>query len=756
MSEVNASRLGAQIRAHRAAAGLTLEELAEASAISVRAISNVERGVSRNPHRHTIDALARGLALSDDDRAELARIASPPADRQDDIVIGGCALPRPLPHFMSRARELSLIQGVRSNPRDSAPVIVVSGQPGLGKTALAVRAAELSAERYPDGQLFVDLAGIDSAPMSAEDALDRLLRAIGTPLAQISNRLDERAGQWRAATADRRLLVVLDNAGDEAQIRPLLPGAGDTLVLVTSRQTLGGLEGVTRIMLEPMTRAESVALLRTITDSPFQPEDEAAEVARLCGYLPLALTIAANRLLSRPGWTMSYLADRLSDPARRLNTLTAGDLAVRTAFELSYAQLTEASKLVFRRLGLVPGTSFSGDLAAVLAGLDVDAAEDHLDRLTELNLLQLAPAPGRVRFHDLLRLFANERLAQDEPATAVQAVREQMMRWLLGTATAAGLWFDPDHTEHVVVDSNPDLATADAAKAWLQTERSSWLAAVRHASQAGWHTQVIDLAEAMHWYSENDPRWTGWIDVYQMAAHGARQLGNRRLEATHLNYLSWAVRVCGDRPAESAQLAIEAGALAEQIGDQRQQGWALKYAAGAYLMLDAPGQERAIAALNRSIECFESVGDEGGVIQARLGLGHALISAGRPAAATQMYRTVLSCLDKICLAHFVGRTTRAAVANALGRSLLRLGRFEEALAELNAGMPYVEGYGEPEFLGKTLLLVASAESQLGLVDDAQDHFHRALAIFEAVDLAELADQARAGLWQLFANAPASA
>jgi tetratricopeptide (TPR) repeat protein len=240
-----------------------------------------------------------------------------------------------------------------------------------------------------------------------------------------------------------------------------------------------------------------------------------------------------------------------------------------------------------------------------------------------------------------------------------------------------------------------------------------------------------------------------------MALHGARQLGDRQLEATHLNYLAWTLRVCGGRPAESAQLAIEACTLAEQIGDLPQQGWALKYAAQAYLVLDGAGQERAIAALNRSIECFESAGDAGGVMQARFTLGHALISAGRPAAATQMYRTVLSCLDETSLAHFVGRITRATVATALGRSLSHLGWFDEALAELNAGMPYIESYGEPEFLGKTLLLVASAESRLGLVDDAQRHFHRALAIFEAIDLAEPADQARAGLWQLFDNAPAA-
>ncbi|MET8040608.1 AfsR family transcriptional regulator [Micromonospora sp. NPDC005215] len=545
---------------------------------------------------------------------------------------------------------------------------------------------------------------------------------------------------------ERRSLVILDNAADEAQLRPLWPGLGAGLVLVTSRRALTGLDGVLRLVLQPLSPDESMRLLRTITGSAFHraAPEVTAQVGRLCGHLPLALRIAANRLASRPGWTMAHLADRLSDPNRRLAALTAGDLAVEAAFSLSYAQLSGPARQVFRRLSLMPGADFGGELAAVAAQVAPVEAEDHLDELVDLNLLQPAPQPDCFRFHDLIRLFAITHLQADEPPVERQATHDRIMLCLLETATVAGRWFEPGYGA-----PPPDwrglvtLDSSERAQAWLQVNRDNWVGALANAAAAGDHARVVEVAEAMHWYSGRDIVEGRWTEIFQMSRASASQLDDPRQEITHLNYLSWAVSTCDRRHQESVDLAMTAYRLATELGDRRLQGWALQYVAtGCFWIEDGIG--RAEAALREAAQHFDAVDDHDGYVQAIIGIAHALRDSAQPETALPQYEATLKALQERPVSPIVSFTA-AYAHHSMARTLVLLGRHAEAVVQAGIALPLIEAFGEPVLLSSCLRLLGTAEADIGAVEDARVHLQRALDIFISTDQTEHVAPTRAAL-----------
>ncbi|WIM96395.1 helix-turn-helix domain-containing protein [Actinoplanes oblitus] len=408
---------GRRLREHRHTAGLTMEQLAERSGVSARAISDMERERSVAPQRRTVQALAEALDLAETERPGfLAAARAGRSKGTAGVPAGCCALPRPVPDFTGRDRELARLTRVASAAEPApvaAPVVTVSGTAGVGKTTLAVQAAHLLGTAFTGGTLFVDLRGMDARPAGAGETLARLLSALGVRDDEIPGDETDRAGTYRELLHRRRVLVVFDNVADESQIRPLLPGSGPALTIITSRRLLAGLEGVHRLNLTQLPAGDAATLLRRIIGD--REPDVVAEVADLCGRLPLALRIAGNRLMSRPQWTLRHLADRLSDERRRLDQLIAGDLRIAAAFSLSYTQLSPPARRLFRRLSLAPGPDFDARLAGTLDPADPEGIEDALDELVELSLLQ-AHVDGRYRFHNLIRLFARERLAEEEPA----------------------------------------------------------------------------------------------------------------------------------------------------------------------------------------------------------------------------------------------------------------------------------------------------------------------------------------------------
>ncbi|MDR6974371.1 transcriptional regulator with XRE-family HTH domain/tetratricopeptide (TPR) repeat protein [Streptomyces sp. 3330] len=638
---------GQQVRALRAQAGLSQEALAHAGGVSVRALADMERGRTRGPQRRTVRALAEALGLDEaaagrlEQAAALGRPRAAPAPGAHTPL----ALPRDLHDFTARGQALARLEDLAESADPAhAAVNVVTGQPGLGKTAFAVHAAHRLAPRFPDGQYALDLHGMDPEPTAPRDALARLLRALGVTAAAIPADTDDRAGLWRSMVGGRRVLVLLDNAADEAQIRPLLPGDGPSLTLVTSRNSLAGLESVHRTDLALLRREEAVQLLtRIIGPDRIQAEAQAArDLADLCGHLPLAVRIAGQRLHGRPHERLGKLVTRLAAEGRRLDGLQAGTLRIRAAFALSYRQLAPSSRKFLRRAALAAGPDFSPETVALLADLPFADAAARAEELTEAGLLQSDPGAERYRFHDLLKLYAAEQTEAEDDPRERDAARDRTARWMLRRATAAALRFDVEHHQDAPHgDPDPTGAPLDReeARAWLESERHQWLAALRRAHEGGHHRQVLDTAEAMHWFSDLNQHWELWAEVFRRSADAARALGDRREEAVHLNYLAWAYNLCLHDPQAALTTADIALVAARDSQDELQVGWALGYGAGALHRLG-----RADEAQARLWEAARCLGAQASS-QARLAeltvlntLGAHLRQAGRTGEALDIHR----------------------------------------------------------------------------------------------------------------------
>ena len=532
---------GEVLRGHRRAARLTLEQLAEVSGVSARTLSDMERGRSKGPQHRTVTALADALALEGDARERLVELARDGRLRNHwTRPVGLCELPRLIDDFTGRAAELvwtSELVYAESAP-NAGVAGLITGSGGMGKTTLAIRAARALRPSFPDGVFFLDLFGMSPQPATPADALRLLLRALGVADEQIPEDVPERASMYRALLRDRRALVVLDNAGSEEQVRPLLPGEGASRALITARRLLAGLEGVRRLGLDPLPLPEATELLTGILGQRALSDEEPAlnQLAELSEGMPLALRIIGNRLVSRPGWDAAQLAARLADEEHRLDQFKAGDLKIATAFWMSYEQLADAARRVFRRLAVVPGRDYDPVLAAIAGDVPVEIAWDALDELVDLGLM-LDGTAGRYRLHDLVRLFARTRLEEEPPAER-EALTASVTSWLLRMATMAGRWFEPDGGRPVLPD--PDLVImsgAEEAETWLRANVDNWLGALRSAADRGQHSAVLDCAESMHWFSERWPHAAYWRLVFTLGAEAAAALGDLPRQAAQLNYL---------------------------------------------------------------------------------------------------------------------------------------------------------------------------------------------------------------------------
>jgi transcriptional regulator with XRE-family HTH domain len=422
------------LRGHRRAARFTLEQLAEVSGVSVRTLSDMERGRSKGPQQRTVTALADALVLDGDARKQFVELARDGRLRDHwSRPAGVCELPRLVDDFTGRAAELAWIRELAfaESPPGGAVVGLITSSGGMGKTTLAVRAAYELRPSFPGGVLFLDLLGMAPQPLAAGEALRLLLRALGATDVPAGGDVQGLASLYRALLRDRRPLIVLDNAGSEEQVRPLLPGESPSRVVITAKRALAGLEGVRRLVLGPLALPEARELLGGIVGvRAFTDEEPAlARLTELCEGLPLALRIIGNRLVSRPGWDAAALAARLEDEERRLDQFTAGDLKVASAFAMSYEQLAEPARRMFRRLAVVPGRDFDVALAAVAGGVAEGDAWDALDELVDLGLL-LDGGAGRYRFHDLVRFFARARLEAEESRASREAVTLRVTSWL--------------------------------------------------------------------------------------------------------------------------------------------------------------------------------------------------------------------------------------------------------------------------------------------------------------------------------------
>jgi tetratricopeptide (TPR) repeat protein/transcriptional regulator with XRE-family HTH domain len=644
------------LRRLRAEAGLTQEELAEAARVGVRTVSDLERGVALTARKETARLLADALGLSGAGRTSFeaaARGRSPAA--ASSAGAGGVAaatrtLPRDIASFTGRESELRRLTGAVTGTGSLGGVVsihAIGGMAGVGKTTLAVHAAHQLAPQFPDGQVFLPLHGHTPGqqPVAPEDALASLLLIGGVSPARIPPGLEPRMAMWRDHLAGRQLLLLLDDAVGHEQVQPLLPGAGRSLVLVTSRRHLSALDGATAVSLDTMPPSEAATLLvRLAGRAGLSAADPAvAEITELCGYLPLAIGMVARQLHHHPAWTAAGRAAELRSARDRLELMATENLSVAAAFDLSYADLTHDQQQMFRRLGLHPGADIDAYAAAALNGTGLAAARRGLEALYDQYMLT-EPTQGRYRMHDLIREHARALADRLDPDRDRQQATERLLDYYQHTAALADTLIArqvrpaPAAVAGEVPAAVPAIANQEQALAWARAERASLFACLDYAAGTGQHARVIALTAALTGLLRRDGPWAEAIARHAAAIQAAGHLGDRLGQANALTDLGVVRRLADDFPA-AVQALEQALGIYRDLGDRLGQANALS---SLGVVRRATGDYPAAAqTLEQALGIYRDLGD-------RLGRANALwdlaivrrLTGDYPAAARTLEQTL--------------------------------------------------------------------------------------------------------------------
>jgi len=673
------SPFGLLLRSLRIGQNLTLESLAAASGVSVRTIGDLERGASTSPQRRTVDALADGLGLDVAARHAFLRAARARSRRADPPEPTGAVAPHRVFDFSGREREireaLEVLEG-EHEPGHTRPALIISGAPGIGKTtgAVEILARGRSAQ---DRTVFVGLDGFNASPLTPLQIITAMLRQLQETEQKPPTDLEAAARQWRAAVDVLPVRVLLDNAANESQVRPILSICSGDVVVVTSRRSLAGLEGVRRLRFGPLQRDESVALLRRLI--PQAGDDEALdEVAGLCDDVPLALRVVGSRIASRPEWDVEDLLRRLRTTEDRLRLLVAGDLAVESAISLSYEELDPRTAALFRWVSLIDGKTFDAHLAAAaVRSTEVAEVEFRLDDLTDLGLLE-ARGGDRYRLHDLMRLFGLNKLRDVVGADELERRRAHIRSWLLGSLERAGAWYEPGREPHTAGRVGRGFVSAESAALWIRTEAEQWWPAYAEASELGEHETVVDVADALHWYSDVWLSWGNWHRFFSLAVSAAQSLRNPKMEATHLGYLAWAEIVeTGDRD-RAVLTARSALSAALRAGDATQEGWANYYVGWACWLLGRVVE--AADAADGAIRAFSLAGEKVGLENARLLTTMIMNTRGEHLAAIEELENTLARIQAQPEADgFLTLITRYAAYLDLVDAYIAVGRYDDGI-----------------------------------------------------------------------------
>jgi tetratricopeptide (TPR) repeat protein len=594
--------------------------------------------------------------------------------------------------FAGRASERAAIDDLLAN---GCRVLAVAGPPGAGKSALALHVAHDLRDRYQDGQLFAALRGASADPVSAKAVLTRFLSTLGVPGDERRGDVDDLAARFRSAVADRKVLILLDDARDTNQVRPLLPGGSGCLVLVTSRRQLTDLPNGAQLTLGGLDEQEGRALLASaVGDARVAADPEgAARIVRFCGGLPLAIRIAGARLRARPAWMPRDLGARLADEGRRLDELHVGDRAVRSTFETSYAELSTIDRMVFRRAGSHPGQVFGVGAAAALAGLAGPTVASALERLVDAMLVE-SPAPDRYRLHDLLRLFATERLAAEESPGDHDACLARLLDW---------------------------LTTHAEAGAWLAQERDNVVAAVHRGVEAGEHERVSALVAAVHPLLQRAGDHPDRLALWRDAANAAAALGDDERRAGALRWVSNSYRTAGE-VARALEPAAEAVAIADRLGDSGAQAEGLL--AYGEALRDLNRFTEAENALSRALELFAELNDVDEEIEVRNSLGTLYNTFGQPELALPVLEPAAALLPT----HQDPR--RAWTLLALSVAYRLAGRRQDAAALSRRVFEMSRRWGDEFVVGYALRERGWLAYDEGRYDDADRDMRAALAVFE--------------------------
>lgn len=741
---------GVLLRRYRYAARLTQEELAAKSGLSIRAVGDMERGRTGRPYGSSVARLAEALALPDSERTVLARAAragwaaAGASTGCGGSVIGPASpapfvvIPRQLPaaawRFVGRVAELAELSACLGEPgsADSAKISVITGVAGVGKTGLALHWGHSVTGRFPDGQLYADLRGYDASqpPLRPYVVLDRLLRALGVPGEQVPAGLDERAALFRSLLHGRRVLIVLDNARSAEQVRPVLPGSGSCFVVISSRDRLDDLvahDGARPVRLDMLTCREAGELLSNVAGDRRVDPATAKRITALCDRLPLALRIAAARLVMRPHDTAAELMRRLADERSRLQALSNTPGGVRVSFGLSYRELPVQAAVLFRLLGLLQTGDFAAWAAAALLGEPEERAEGLLDSLVRANLVETVgvDCAGQLRYrlHDLIRLYARERCQADDTCEARDGALSRLFGGALYLAGEADRCLGSPF--NCPVGGAPRYKLDDAVVRvraapfeWFEAEQMLLTGAVAHACRLGKAGYGWELTSVIGQYFSTSRHLRAWRVCIDDALSAAKAAGDERGEAAML--------------LQHADLQFEVGRAREVIASLQRALSLLRR------WNDADGQVACWTAL---AACYRELGQLAAARRAAIRATALLGTSTAPAASGQaLIMQGLTLLDRdqigaaaACFSRF--SSIQQAAGNVRGRATaryylaivrLKQGRHAVAVRLLTLAMNSAKQSGDRQTSMAAQIRLGQALIEMGKLDQAYPLIHDAV------------------------------
>lgn len=697
------------MRRYRTELGLTQEDLAQRAGVAVRTVGDLERGRTATPHRSSIDRIGAVLRLTPDSvryfAEQLRRSDSDTADGTPSVGVTPVSqrpaqLPPDVPNFVGRANEIATLQRTigSDGPGSRSAVAAVHGAGGIGKTALAVHVAHSCVELFPDGQLFAELSGSHGPPADPLRIVHGFLRSLGVDPTALPERLSDSSALMRSCLSERRVLLLLDDAADSAQVRPLLPAGSGCAVLVTSRSAVTLIDATHSLAVQPLPADAAHTLLAGALGAVRVQDSASAvdDIVRLCSGFPLALRIVAGRARARPDRSLNEIARRLSDDVSRLDELAAGDLAVRSTFDSSYRLLSDsaADAAAFRAFGVMPGPDTTPGPVAALLNQPLPQTESALDRLADAHMIEADPG-DRYHPHDLVRDYATERSVEEDAPEDRLAAIERLTTWYLAAANAASRELNP-HRSHVDLPIGPraPLPTFHGypdALAWLIAEQKNLTAVSALADTMRFDHLSWRFPIALWDLFSLSGHWPECIQAYLVGLGAARRIGDRPAQAWLLNNLAGACRQVG-QPNEAIAHLTAALEINTMTGNLKAAGTNLYNIAVAHQSL---GDLRtATARLTEALDIHQRVGHD-------YGIGMALSARGQIRAEAGDLTEAMADLKAAADIQRVGgdRFGVAATLAHLSETYRKTGQYAHAVAlaqesfDLNRELGHTTGQG---------------------------------------------------------------
>jgi tetratricopeptide (TPR) repeat protein/transcriptional regulator with XRE-family HTH domain len=736
---------GELLKQLRFSAGLTQEGLARAAGLSPRSISDLERGINHTARRDTARLLADALDLEGAARAAFVsaarrgRAVMPALAAEEGIgedatgvATAMRTLPRDMASFTGREQEVArLMQALERNTAGGGIVGIhaIDGMAGIGKTTFAVHVSHQLTSRFPDGQIFLRLHGHTPGQRAAEpaEALAALLLTIRVPAQQIPADLEARAGLWRDRMSGKKVLLVLDDATGSDQVRPLLPGTDETLVLVTSRRRLAALPEAMPITLDTLQPSQAAELfVRLVDRADLRVADHGVnEVVRLCGYLPLAITLMAGQLKHHHTWTAPDLAADLASARDRLTVLHAEEHSVAAAFDLSYADLTTQQQQLFRRLGLQLGSDIDAYATATLNNSELQATTRLLQDLFAHHLID-EPAKGRYRFHDLIREHARA-LAMEDDAVERDAAIDRLFEYYLYTAHAADRHLARRTPLNLPALTQrrppyvPKVSVREQAVTWMEAERSNLHAAVLHAVSEDHTGYAVAIPIVMHGFLRAYGHWGQALTLHEIALVSARSRGDGLGEAAALLGRGDIQHLTGNYPAATASLT-HARELCLGLGNRL--GEANSISTLGLVQQQTGDHVTAVESFTRALQIYRDLEDLPGEAVALNDLGLAQYLTGDFPAAEDSENRALELFRNLA-----DPNGQATALSYLGTVQQARGNYSAALTSQAEALKLYRDTGTPWGEANALVKLGQVQGLIGDRVAANSNLNRALKLY---------------------------